>query len=412
MAVKTNYKKNGSEYFRTTATIGKDSNGNPIRKEFYGKNKTEAEARKREFLDNLGKGLNINYEKAVLGDAMRTWLFEVVKPSVKPGTFERYEGIFRNYIKDNPLIEHSKDDLSHSLETSELYNLRIYTTQSISIQRYYNKLFKKGKSSSSIENLNKILRSFFNYVVEEGFILKNPCSSKRITIPRNYELEENEDIDNEDEIYVFSNEEIKLLEKSLDKNKLKALYLLALSTGLRQGELLGLKWNDIDLDKKELKVQRTIKKVTIINDDDTREGKIVVQVPKTKGSLRTVPIPSKIIPTLEKHKIKQNEDRLKLGESYQNNGEFVFVTDSGSFIDPRNLRRAYKRALKRAGVIYRKFHNLRHTYATKLFEAGVPLPTVQKLLGHSDISITANIYTHVMKEQKIDAADKLNILFS
>ncbi|WP_279233035.1 tyrosine-type recombinase/integrase [Fonticella tunisiensis] len=92
--------------------------------------------------------------------------------------------------------------------------------------------------------------------------------------------------------------------------------------------------------------------------------------------------------------------------------DYVFTTNLGKNIDARNLLRSYERVLKKANIPYRKFHNLRHTYATKLFEAGVPLKTVSELLGHSNISITANIYTHVMPKEKITAAEKLNSLFA
>lgn len=391
MAVKINYSKNGNEYFRVTATIGRDANGKLIRKEFYGKSKKEAEAKRDEYLSGIKNGLNVDFKNASLGELMHLWLFEIVKMRAKPSTFERYEGIYRNYIKN-----------------SSIYGLKLYDIKSLQIQRYYNELFTSGKSSSMIKNLNKLLKAFFNYALAEGYILKNPCSGKGIVIPKSDNLE----LDNEeDEIKVFSDEEIDKLKKSLVKNRIKALFLLGLGTGLRQGELLALKWSDIDFDKRELKVQRSIKKVSVINNDYSREMKTLIQVPKTKGSLRTVPIPSSLIPILKEHKQKQTLEKIKAGPSYIDN-DFVFTTELGNTIDARNLIRAYKRALKNANIPYRKFHNLRHTYATKLFEAGVPLKTVSELLGHSNISITANIYTHVMPKEKITAAEKLNILFS
>ncbi|CCJ32845.1 tyrosine-type recombinase/integrase [Caloramator australicus] len=390
MAVKVNYSKNGNEYYRVTATIGRDANGKLIRKEFYGKSKKEAEAKRDEYLNGIRNGLNVDFKNASLGELFHLWLFEIVKMRTKPSTFERYEGIYRNYIKNSPL-----------------YGLRLCDIKSLQIQRYYNELFTIGKSSSIIKNLNKLLKAFFNYALSEGYILKNPCSGKGIVIPKNDQIE----IENEEEINVFTNEEIDRFKKALENNRLKALFLLALGTGLRQGELLALKWSDIDFDKKELKVQRSIKKVSLINNDASREIKTIIQVPKTKGSLRTVPIPSSLIPVLKEHKQKQALEKIKAGPSYNDN-DFVFTTELGNNIDVRNLIRAYKRVLKKANIPYRKFHNLRHTYATKLFEAGVPLKTVSELLGHSNIAITANIYTHVMPKEKTTAAEKLNKLFS
>lgn len=388
MARKTNYSKNGNDYFRVTASIGRDSDGKLIRKEFYGKSKTEAEDKRDEYLNGIRQGLNTDHKDMLLGVLIHTWLFEVVRVSnsIKPSTLERYEGIYRNYIKN-----------------SEIYGLKISDLKSIQLQRYYNKLHENGKSSSVIKNLNKLLKTFFSYAVDEGYILKNPCSGKRIVIPGEIEKEELD-------IAVFTNDEIKTLKKHLKSNRLKALILLALGTGLRQGELLGLMWDDIDFDNKELNVVRSIKQVSIISADGSREYKTIIQTPKSKTSMRTVPIPSALIVTLQEHSTNQKLEKLKAGTSYIDDN-FVFTTELGKNIDSRNLIRSYERLIKKANIPYRKFHSLRHTYATKLFEAGVPLKTVQTLLGHSDISITANIYTHVMPKEKVEATEQLNSLF-
>ncbi|WP_026486710.1 tyrosine-type recombinase/integrase [Caldanaerobius polysaccharolyticus] len=389
MAKKTNYTKNGNEYYRVTVTIGRDSNGKLIRKEFYGKSKKEAEAKRDEYLNGIKSGLNIDFQNATLGPLMKTWLFEVVRVSnrIKPSTFERYEGIYRNYI-----------------ENSQIYGLRLSAIKSIQLQRYYNELYESGKTSSQIKNLNKLLKKFFFYAVEEGYILKNPCSSKSLVIPGEVEQEETE-------IEIFKDDEIEAIKKALEGHRLKALILLALGTGLRQGELLGLKWDHVDLENKKIKVEQAIKTVTIIDANGNRKLETREQPLKTKNSARTVPIPSSLIPVLKKHESNQKEEKLKAGPLYNDNG-YVFATATGNPIDARNLLRAYERLLKKAGVPYRKFHALRHTYATKLFQRGVPLKTVQMLLGHSDISVTANIYVHVMQEQKIDAAEEISDLFN
>nr|WP_242834310.1 site-specific integrase [Clostridium pasteurianum] len=186
--------------------------------------------------------------------------------------------------------------------------------------------------------------------------------------------------------------------------------LLALGTGLREGELLGLKWTDIDFENKQLKVERSVKQVYIIAADGSKEFKTIEQLPKSKTSIRSVPIPSTLIHVLKEHKTMQKCEKLKAGASYIDNN-YVFSTDLGKVINARNLTRSYERLLKKANIPYRKFHSLKHTYATKLFERKEPLKTVQILLGHSDISTTSNIYTHVMPKEKVNAAEKLNDLF-
>lgn len=138
---------------------------------------------------------------------------------------------------------------------------------------------------------------------------------------------------------------------------------------------------------------------------------LIEQTPKTKNSIRTIPFPENLVPILKKHKLHQDQEKLAAGDSYNNKSNFIFTTSTGNIIDSRNLIRAYSRALKKSQIPYRNFHSLRHTYATKLFERKNRLETVQKLLGHSHSSITADIYTHVMPKQKIDTVETLNDLF-
>lgn len=389
MARKTNYTKNGIDYYRVTVTVGRDASGKPIRKEFYGKSKKEAEAKRDKYLLGIKSGLSTDHQNASLGPLMHTWLFEVVRISdkIKPSTFSRYEGIYRNYVKDSPL-----------------YGMKLHNLKSIQIQRYYNELYESGKTNSQIKNLNKLLKKFFFYAVEEGYLLRNPCTSKSVVIPGEVEHEKQN-------IEIFTDQEIKTLKAALKGHRHECLILLALGTGLRQGELLGLTWECVDLDNRTIEVVQTLKPVVLIDGKGNRTYKIMVQPVKTKNSKRIVPIPTSLIPLLEKHRIKQKEEKLKAGQFYENNN-FVFATETGKPICARNLIRSYKRLLKKANIPYRRFHALRHTYATKLFEKDVPIKTVQMLLGHSDISVTANIYTHVMPEQKIEAVEAINDLFA
>ena len=289
MAVKTNYKKNGKDYYRVTATIGKKADGKPIRKEFYGKSKKEAEQKREEYLRNIANGLNTDYENATLVPLMELWLFEVVKPSnkVKETTFERYESIFRNYIKTAPFAYHKLNDI-----------------KSIMIQKYYNTLFEKGKSSSVIQTINLKLNSFFEYAVNQGYIAKNPTERKKVTIPGLSEKQKKE-------IETFSEEEIKIIKNNAEDYKYGTLILLALGTGLRQGELLGLKWKYIDLINKTVTVKHTIKDVTEISRNGERNYTIKISTPKTNSSLRTVPIPASLIAKLKHHKLSEKEKHFK-----------------------------------------------------------------------------------------------------
>lgn len=387
MAIKTNYKKNGKEYYRVTATIGKKADGKPIRKEFYGKSKKEAEQKRDVFLRNIDNGLNIDYENTSLVPIMELWLFEVIKPSnkIKESTFERYESIFRNYIKTAPFAYYKLNDI-----------------QSIIIQKYYNQLFENGISTNVIISINLKLHSFFEYAVNQGHILKNPVGEKRVIIPGLSEKKERE-------VETFSSEEIEIIKNAATNYKYGILILLALGTGLRQGELLGLIYEYIDLEKKTLTVKYTIKDVTEISRDGTRNYTTKITTPKTVSSLRTIPIPSALIPMLKQHIVNEKLRYLRNGLTFSKKS-FLFTNNVGMPLNRNSIVASFKRFLIRNGIPIKKFHALRHTYATQLFKSGVELLTVSKLLGHTNLE-TTKIYTHILDEQKEDAVNKLNKLF-
>lgn len=387
MANKTNYTMNGKEYFRLSASFGRDANGKLIRKFFYGKNKKEAEKKLEEYKDSLKQGLILD-KNAYLSSTMDNWLFEVVNMSnkVKPTTFERYEGIYRNYVKNSPIASSPLKDI-----------------KSLQIQKYYNRLFENGKTTSQIFNLNKLLKHFFNYAVNEGYLLRNPCIGQ-IVIPGEVEHKKNE-------VEVFTDDELKAILSHPKDSQIKDIATICLATGMRRGECLALKWKDIDLNTMEIYINETVSTVALIDKDGSRENKTITQIPKTKGSIRAIPLPITLKPLFDKIKIKQNENKLKIGESYNKENEgYVFLTENGNLINSSNLSRSWKRYLKKVGIRYIKLHALRHTYATRQFEAGLKLKTVSVLLGHSSTEITSNIYTHVLKKEKEKSIDILNVL--
>jgi len=386
MPRKTNFTTaTGKDYFRVSATIGHKSDGTPIRKQFYGKSKAEATSKKDEFLSNLENGLNLDFDEMPISKLMDIWLFNVVKIEASHNTFDRYESVFRNYVKDTPLAI-----------------LKVHKIERLYLQTYYNNLSSNGFTSNQIFNLNKLLRKFFNYALDEGYILKNPCT--RLVIPKGSNASEIKEV-----IDPYSHEEIQaILEKS--DGTLRVIFQLGLATGLRRGELLGLRVGDVDLDNGTISVNQSIKSVKQFDADGNHQYITVAEAPKTKSSIRTVPIPSYLISDLHSHFANEEKKHSVLGVSFSMDN-FFFTSEVCTVFDGRNVLTAWKRLQKRAGVRYRPFHNIRHSYATLLFEARVPLITISRLLGHTNTNITANTYISVMPKEKESAAEELNYLF-
>ena len=383
MAKKTNCTKNGKDYYRISTTIGRSSNGKLIRKEFYGSSKKEAEKKRDEYLNNINQGLDINYNKKQLSESMRLWLNEYVKISNKPSTYDRYLGIYNNYI-----------------DKSILSNKVIESIKPMDIQIFYNSLYKSKKTSSTINTINKVLKSFFTFAFNQGYITNNPCIKGKVVIPGDLKSETKE-------IEIFSDEDISKILNSKNNVLIKYLSIFSLATGMRRGECLGLQWKDIYDD--EVHIERSSKTVALYDENSVKRYKSILQSPKTQKSKRVIPLPNSLKSILKDIRAIQAQNKLLAGSSYIDN-DLIFCTEIGKLLDDRNISRSFKRFLKSCDVEYKNFHALRHTYATKQFELGVPLKTVSVLLGHSDIYITANRYTHVLKHHKEQSVDFLKIV--
>lgn len=378
--------KNGKLYYKATLTIGVDDEGKLIRKSFCSYKKQEVVNRMAEYKTQLNNGLVSSDDKITLEQWFHTWLFEFRINELKDTSFERYEGIFRNYIKGSILGKKKLSDI-----------------RTAHIQSYYNTLAEQGKSTNTIKTLNKTLKTCLNDALKQGYIVRNYCSL--VTMPKSDIKEKEHDIT------FFTAEEQQRFIATLDKNRNRMLFILALGSGLRLGELMALKWDNVDMVNNTLSVTHAISRISKVGKDGSRTWSVLEHDPKTKSSIRTIPLPINIVKELKKHKAEQDKEILKNGELYQKNN-LVFCTELGGYLDTRNLTRSYARALTKAGIEHKKFHSMRHTYATRLFENDVPIKTVQSLMGHNDITTTMNIYTHVTPEKMTDEVQKLNSIFN
>ncbi len=384
---------NGRRYYRIRKTIGKDNEGKPIVKAFYGTGKRDAETKYFKWCDNRTKGLTIDGDQS-LTNAMHVWLWQIEKMSGnKSSTFERYEGVYR-----------------HDIDGYNLGYVSLSDVDKLTVQSHFNMLHAEGKSYGKIKECRKLLHKFFNYCLSEGYILRNPCYKLKLDAYKDDdEFTIDDELEDEGKIETLSEEEIRKVFRSDLNRKLKIIVKFAVGTGLRQGEILALNESDVDMQKMEVTVTKTLAYVKIFKEDRSYKYKLVVTKPKTQTSKRKVSFPSSLIPDLKELNRIRIEERLKLGSAYTKNN-LLFPSNTGTYIYARNLTRSWQRALKRLGIPNRSFHALRHTFASQLIEKGVNIATVSRLLGHASIKTTER-YIHVVQSTKTEAVQSLNSLY-
>lgn len=372
--------KNGKKVWKGTISIGYDENGKLKRKVFYGNTKNEvvdkiANFKAKQNLDDIPAD-----DKITLQEWFYNYLFQFRIHDMKPSTFDRYYGIYNNYVLNSPIGKRKLIDL-----------------RTIDFQKYYTVLLKE-KAVSNVKSINRYISTCINEAVRQGYINKNYTVNVRLP-----KTEESETIN------VLSIQDQRKFIEYIKNNdvELKNFFILALGTGMRQGEIMGLKWNDINFKTKTITITRSLKKVTFINADGSRRSEYIEQTPKTKSSIREIPISESVLKCLKDQEKIQKLNKLYVDNTLYINSDYVFTDKIGNTIDKNKPNRHFRAILEKLDITPIKFHSLRHTFATRLFEKNIPVKTVQSLLGHKDINTTMNIYTHVMKEQKEKA---INIL--
>lgn len=394
MASKTNTKVNGHKYYRIRLLIGYDSFGKKVFKTFNGKNKTDAENKRDAFKQDLKNGLNADAGELTLNIAFKDWIFNVIMPSgVKTSTFETYESIYRLYVKD-----------------SDIGIKKIKDIKTPMIQSYLNKLFNKGKKYPIILKLTKLLKRFFNYEIETDVIIKNPCLSIKVPGQINYLKEKNSN-----EILVFTREERDLIIGYLynTNNRIASIAYLGFSLGMREGEILGLSWEDIDQTSSVISIKQSLRYTKDFDDEGNKVGgSMKLTIPKTMSSVREIEYTESFNGMWKRAQAQNDEDALKVGDSFRNSHNLVFTNVLGEPINKRYVIRQWKKALEDLKLIYRPFHTTRHTFVTHMAEDRIPESITQSIIGHKKGSeVTHKIYTHINREstKKVLENYKVNV---
>lgn len=375
---------NGLKYWKITITTGFDPlTGKQMRKKIYGKTQKEAKNKLAEFKETYAN----NSDNSTLGNFFYDWLWNIKRPSLKDSTFEKWEGIYRNYIKVN----------------KGLNNAKLCDVDTMYMQKITTALLKKH-TMSQVKHLNSCLTNCFRYAKSINKIKYNPMEG--IVYPKNHDIIE------EKENYI-SEEEQKCLIKTLEGDKLQGIILIGLMCGVRLGEAMALQVNDIDFNNMNIKIKKSVKYVWIGERD--KKGKKIyenkVTIPKTKSSIREVPLPAMLKPVL-KDLIKENmKNKLKYGELYYDN-KLIFCKENGDYLDNKKPNRHLKAALKRAEIdsdIH--YHSLRHIFITNCLSKDINPRTVMDWVGHTDIKMTMLVYAEINKEKNKKEYEKINCMF-
>lgn len=323
----------------------------------YAKTRADARQRLRDMQRELESGMQLGKAQVTLTAFLERWLESSAKPSVRARTWEGYESIVR--VRVAPRIGKTKiSDVSPSV-----------------IQGLYSELTESGLSAHSVRRTHAVLHRAFAQAVRWGEMPRNPCDA--VDPPRA----------GRDEMRTLSAEQVTRLLDATRRDRLHAVYALAVTTGMRLGELLGLKWSDVDLDAGRLSIRRTLQR--------QRVGGLTLCEPKTAQSRRTVELSRKAIAALREHRTGQLKERLATGSEWHDN-DLVFANATGGPLDPGGVSAGFRVALSRADLPFVRFHDLRHTAATLCLLSGVHVKYVSEMLGHTSVVITLDTYSHIV----------------
>jgi integrase len=313
-----------------------------------------AEAELRRLLGKLDDGIDIAPERLSVAEYLDRWLADYAKPNLGGRTYESYESILRNHVK--PVIG----------------KIQLQALRPLDVQRIYGRMRELGLSGTSALHCHRVLREALHHAVKWDLIGRNVADA--VNAPRS----------TTGEARIATKEELAKIVEAADGTPFSALIRLTLWTGMRLGEVLGLRWQDIDMGNRRLQVKQTY----------GQDG--VIRQPTTKASRRAIALDTSVVEALDAHRKAQVEHRLSVGRAYDSEADLVFADPLGKPTSQHSLDRAWKHIRKAAGAPDLRFHDLRHAYASHSLAAGVPLHTIQARLGHAQASTTLNIYGHAL----------------
>lgn len=347
--------------WRIAISLGRDAEGKRKRRVIYADSKKEA-VEKLNALRSKSIGLRADPQRLTLADYLSDWLAHA-KAKLAANTWVSYEIAARVHIKPR------------------IGGVRLAALQPSHIAALYAELAEAGTSGRTRENVHLVLNLALKQALKWEYIDRNPCEV--VDKPRRERAE----------VKFWTAEQASAFLDAIESDRLRALYVLAIASGLRQGELFGLKWEDVDLERGQLAVRRSLVEI---------RGKITEEDPKTESGRRNVALPAIAIDALREH-------RKRMLAEGNHAATYVFCDTEGGPLRKSNVRRrSFEPLLERAGLPPITFHGLRHSCATMLLTEGVHPRVVQERLGHADVTVTLRTYSHVLPTLQKDAAERID----
>jgi integrase len=350
------HKRNGKKVGYRGAYTVYTSEG-PKRRYVTGKTREEVRQKLIRAMADRDGGFVFEAGSLTLGEYLELWLKDSVRGTVRQSTYEGYEYVTYPHI------------------IPALGRVKLKNLTPTHVRSFYRDRLDSGLSSATVRKMHIVLQKALDQAVSDCLVPRNVV--KGIKLPQTKKKE----------IHPLTPKQTRILLDAARDDRLEALYVLAVATGLREGELLALRWEDVELEEAVLRVRYTLTRTG---------GKVTLGPPKTKKSRRSVGLTERAVEALRAHLSRQLEEMERMGSLYRPGG-LVFANEIGGIINPSNLRnRSFKPLLKRAGLPHIRFHDLRHTCATLLLSRNVNPKVVSEVLGHSSIAITLDTYSHVL----------------
>ncbi len=343
--------------------------GRRAQKAFYGRTRGDVVEKMGKAQQDLQQGLPVSANRQNVEQFLGHWLEQVAKPRVRPRTYDTYHQAVRLHI------------------TPYLGHVQLVKLTPQKVQAWLGARATAGVSARRCQYARVVLRIALQQAVKWSLVARNAAAL--VDPPRVVKRE----------IQPLTPAQARVLLDRSGSHRLGALFAVAVALGLRQGEALGLRWQeDVDLDEGVIHVRQALQRL---------KGGIAFVEPKSHRSRRSVALPAVVGTALKTHRVRQLEERLAAGRKWQESG-LVFTTRIGTPLDPRNVTREFHALLADAGLPRIRFHDLRHTAATLLLAQGVSPRTIMETLGHSQISLTMDTYTHVLPSLQREAAERMD----